>query len=299
MHRAFGFSVVLFFLTACTSTPHRNAAPVELTAVQEWADACKPWDKWDKPGPPFRIHGNSYYVGTCGIAAILIAGSDGHVMIDVGTESAADLVAANIATLGFDVADIEILLLSHEHFDHAAGIATLQDRTGASFLASGAAAPVLSSGEAPTRDPQFGALDAFPEARVDGILEDGALIELGDIAIRIIETPGHTPGALSYQWNSCDPDGCETIVYANSLSPVSADDYRFSDHLEYIAAYRAGLTRLAQLDCSLLMTPHPSASFLHARIAAGDLTAAPTCDAYAASISKRLDARLAKEQDAR
>ena len=45
-------------------------------------------------------------------------------------------------------------------------------------------------------------------------------------------TPGHTPGALSWRWESCDGGVCRTMVYADSLTPVSRDDYRFSDHPE-------------------------------------------------------------------
>ena len=49
--------------------------------------------------------------------------------------------------------------------------------------------------------------------------------------------------------------GCAATVYADSLSPISSDSYRFSDHPEYVAAYRAGLERLAALDCTILATP--------------------------------------------
>ena len=94
-----------------------------------WALECKDHeDEWDKPAPPVRIHGNTYYVGTCGIAAILVTGSAGHVLIDGGTERGADLVAASIRELGFRVSDIRFILTSHEHLDHAGGIATLQRR---------------------------------------------------------------------------------------------------------------------------------------------------------------------------
>ena len=58
-------------------------------------------DEWDKPAPPVRIHANTYLVGTCGISSILITGSEGHVLIDGGTEQGADLIAANIRALGF------------------------------------------------------------------------------------------------------------------------------------------------------------------------------------------------------
>src|SRR4029079_9041920 len=56
-------------------------APIEESGPL-WAYTCKDSDDWEKPAPPVRIHGNSYFVGTCGISAILVTGSAGHVLID-------------------------------------------------------------------------------------------------------------------------------------------------------------------------------------------------------------------------
>ena len=38
-------------------------APEQVTP-QQWAAGCEPWDEWDKPAPPFKVYGNTYYVGT-------------------------------------------------------------------------------------------------------------------------------------------------------------------------------------------------------------------------------------------
>ena len=66
----------------------RPKAPIEESGPQ-WAEACGDSTDWDKPAPPVRIHGNTYLVGTCGISAILIAGEDGHVLIDARHRSRA------------------------------------------------------------------------------------------------------------------------------------------------------------------------------------------------------------------
>ncbi|BBC72464.1 subclass B3 metallo-beta-lactamase [Altererythrobacter sp. B11] len=262
---------------------------------QQWAAACEDQDDWDKPGPPFRIYGNSYYVGTCGITAILVIGDQGNVLIDSGTRVGADVVAANIEKLGFKLSDVKLLLTSHEHFDHVGGIAELQRRTGAKLLASPAAAPVMASGEPSELDPQNGILDSFAPARVDGILEDGKPVKLGSLTFVPVFTPGHTPGAVSWQWRSCAGNTCATMVYADSLSPISSDSYRFSDHPDYVALYRLGLQHLSQLSCTIVLTPHPSASGMRKRLAFGSPFGEPSCRAYAESIGKRLDARLAEE----
>ena len=290
-------SALAFVITApgCTTAtaPMSNTPP----PASEWAKSCADWDEWDKAGPPFRIYGGSYYVGTCGIAAILITGDMGHVLIDGGTEAGADMIASNIEALGFSLQDVKLLLHSHEHFDHVAGLARLQQLSGARLLASAEAAPVLRTGVSADNDPQAGMHKAFPAARVDGVLEDGEVVKLGNLALTPIATPGHTPGALSWQWQSCEEDRCLSVVYADSLSPISSDNYHFSDHPAYVDDYRAGLDKLTTLDCAILLTPHPSASNMRGRLLEPEgLVDSNSCKSYADGVSARLKKRLADER---
>ena len=83
----------------------RPKAPIEQAGPQ-WAKACGDSTDWDQPAPPVRIHGNTYLVGTCGISSILIVGDEGNVLIDGGTEKGAEVIAANIRSLGFKLKDI-------------------------------------------------------------------------------------------------------------------------------------------------------------------------------------------------
>ena len=274
-------------------------API-ATAGPQWAAACKDDDGWDTPAPPVRIHGNAYYVGTCGIAAILITDRAGHVLIDGGTELGADLIADNIRRLGFRIRDVKFLLHSHEHFDHVGGIAKLQRLSGATLVASAPAARVFETGAASADDPQAGMHKPFAAASVGRIIRDGEEVRLGDLMLTALATPGHTPGALSWRWVSCDGGVCRTIVYADSLSPVSRDDYRFSDHPAYLAAYRAAIAKIAASPCEILLTPHPSASAMPERIARGEtLLDEQGCRTYAGALTARLDERLSKEAAAR
>lgn len=273
----------------------RPVAPIQ-TAGPLFALRCKEFDEWDKPAPPVRIHGNTYLVGTCGISAILVTGSDGHILIDGGTEAGAEVIANNIRRLGFKLGDIKYLLHSHEHIDHVGGIARLQQLTGAQLVASSEAAKVFRTGGADAADPQAGMHPPLPAARVDRVVQNGEVVRLGNLALTAIATPGHTPGALSWHWGSCDGGICRRIVYADSLSPISRDDYRFSAHPAYVAAFRAGLQRLGATECDILLTPHPSASDMIKRMAGkAPLTNSQGCSDYAVSKQKALDDRLATE----
>ena len=262
-----------------------------------WAAECDGSTDWDKPAPPVRIHGNTYLVGTCGISAILITGTDGHILIDAGTEKGADLIADNIRFLGFVPSEVRILLHSHEHLDHVGGMARLQQLTGARLIASAPAAEVFATGATAADDPQAGMHQPFPAARVDRIVKDGETVRLGNLQLAAIATPGHTAGAMSWRWESCDGGVCRTMVFADSLTPVSRDDYKFSAHPDVVATFRASIAKVADSRCEILMTPHPSASAMKERMTGEQPLFDPNgCKAYAAALTSRLDERLAKEK---
>lgn len=298
-------AVAAFALTGCAVTipvqksprqAPRERAPIGISGPA-FDQACEEWDDWDKPAPPVRLHGNSYLVGTCGIASILIAGDEGHVLIDSGTEAGGEVVLRNIRRLGFDPADVKMILHSHEHFDHVGGMARLARVTGAQVIASPEAARAYANGVPISADPQSGMHQPYPAIAVSRTIEDGEQLRLGNIRLTAIATPGHSPGALSWSWGSCDGAVCYRMVYADSLSPVSSDHYRFSDHPAYLAAYRQSLERLAAQDCDILLTPHPSASNMLERMAGrAPLVDSAACRAYAEKQGQRLSERLAKEQ---
>ena len=293
-------------LAGCAAPPTPDAVSMPSLAAANLADAsfsesCEAWDEWDKAAPPFRILGDSWYVGTCGIAAILVASPQGHVLIDSGTEAGGELILANLRRIGVDPEDVRYILASHEHFDHVGGHAILAKATGAQIIASPLAAPVLESGMVSDEDPQADAdHPAMTPVKVARMIQDGETLTLGDIAITAHATPGHTPGAMSYTWTACasddEPPACRRIAYVDSLSPVSADNYRFSDHPQTIAAFRTSISKVSQLPCDELLTPHPSASSMIEKLRDGTLGSPGQCQRYAAALTSALDKRLSKER---
>ena len=270
-------------------------AETPVVDPQYWAQQCKPWDDWEKAGPPFKVHGNTYYVGTCGITSLLIKTKDGRVLIDTGTEDGVWQVYRNITRMRENPASVGLILYSHEHFDHVGGLAWAQGFTFAPVVAPSGTANVFRTGKDDPRDPQAGMHEPMrPAPHVIEIDLDKPLT-YGGIDFTPIGTPGHTPGALTWQWESCEENVCKTIVYADSLSPISHDDYKFSEHPEYLAAYRKGIEKLRGLKCDILLTPHPSHSKMVERAATGTLEGGMTCAEYADAKTKALDERLAKE----
>ena len=296
----FPILAAIWMISACAaSSPTKmESDSYNSSAIgqQAWISQCKPWDDWEKAGPPFHIYGSTYYVGTCGIAALLITDDAGHILIDGASRNGGSLIAENVKKLGFDVKDIKILLHSHEHYDHVGGLADIQARSGARLLASKPAAPVLASGETDPMDPQAGMHDPFAPVKVDGIVKDGETVRLGEIDLRAIATPGHTLGALSWAWQECQDGLCKNLVYMDSLSPVSHDTYRFSDHPDLVTSFRRSADRLKSIPCDIALTPHPAGSRMFKRIRDNnDLTDRAECGRYADNIVTSLDRRLKKE----
>jgi metallo-beta-lactamase class B len=269
-------------------------APIE-TAGPLFASACKDWDDYDKPAPPVRIFGNTYLVGTCGISSILITDPAGDILIDGGTEKDADLIADNIDKLGFSIKDVRYILSSHEHYDHAGGIAKLERMSNAQLVASAAAAAALNNGMPSREDPQAGLKQGFPAAHVDRVIQDGEQVRLGNVVLTAVLTPGHTPGATTWRWGSCQSGVCRQIVYSSGLGAASDETYRFSDHPAYLAAFRASIAKTAALPCDILLTPHPSASDMVKRLQRASVENPDACRDYAAGLTQALDARIAKE----
>jgi metallo-beta-lactamase class B len=265
-------------------------------------------DDWNTPHEPFRIFGNTYYVGTAGLSAILIASDAGLILIDGGLPESAPLILANIRKLGFQPREVRLLLNSHEHFDHAGGLAALQRATGARVAASPAAARALRQGYPTPEDPQY---ESGRKARFDAIqsveaIVDRATLRIGPLAITAHFTPGHSPGATTWAWRSCEGSRCVDMVYADSLTPVSDDGFKFTGDgtkPSRADAFRASIARVEQLPCDVLLAPHPilidfaaKESRLKAREGGNPFIEPEACRAYAAAARKRLEERLAEEQ---
>ena len=253
-------------------------------------------DGWDDRAPPRKVFGNTYYVGTCGITALLVTSPQGHVLIDGATEAGGPAIAANIEALGFDLADVKAILNTHEHSDHAGGLAHLQGVTGAPVLARAAAVATLRNGASDHDDPQSGVLQRFaPVVEVQALAGDGT-VRIGELALVAVATPGHAPGGTSWTWTSCEGPRCLDMAYADSLTAASDRTWRFSDHPDYVAAFGHSIETVASLPCDLLLTPHPLASNLFARLdGKAPLVDNDACRRYAGSTGTTLERRLASE----
>lgn len=188
---------------------------------------------WTKPYPAFKISGNLYYVGTEDLACYLIATPQGHILINTGLENSAPMLRKSIESLGFKLTDIKILTHMQAHFDHVAAMAEMQKLTGAKVYSTEADTPILESGG--KTDPYNGRDHAFAPVHVDRRLKDGDTIALGGSELKVVLSPGHTPGSVSYSLKGTDKPvflvNVPTVVMPlvnNSLDPKIVDHYEQS-----------------------------------------------------------------------
>ncbi|WP_412063539.1 subclass B3 metallo-beta-lactamase [Rubrivirga sp. IMCC45206] len=231
------------------------AAVGAVVLFGEWRQASR--NGGQQPAEPFRIAGDLYYVGANDVAAFLIAGPDGHVLIDGGYPGTPPLIAASIEQLGFDVSDVAVLLNSEPHYDHAGGLAELQARSGAELWASHASADVLEAGGAdpdvalPIRVLMWTGLIRYPPPRVDRRITDGDTLRVGPIALVAHVTGGHTRGCTSWEIPLRDGDRALTAVSACSLARMGGTAYP-----EQAADFERSFRVLRGLSADVWVTSH-------------------------------------------
>jgi metallo-beta-lactamase class B len=295
--RTFLFAALPLTVLAATGTAGAASSPIPN---------CPECASWNEPVQPFRIYGNTYYVGMKNIASILVTSDFGHVLIDGGFPDSAQQIAVNIGKLGFKVTDVKAILLSHAHLDHAGGIAELQRLSGAPAYARRPAADVLRTGKLQPDDPQSkSGSAATPKVPVVWVVNDDQLLGIGSVRLRAIATPGHTPGGTTWTWDACEGDKCLAFVYADSLSPVAGPGFAFGAPLAggqtTAQLLQASIERIGKLRCDVLVTVHPDTSEFFERVArrpANDLAAIKDdtrCKAYAQAAQQGLAERLAQE----
>ncbi|WP_113957158.1 subclass B3 metallo-beta-lactamase [Roseimicrobium gellanilyticum] len=173
-------------LALCLSTTITSTANAQNTA------------EWSEPFPPHKVAGNLYYVGSKGLATYLVTTPEGHVLINSNLEDSLPLIQKNVEQLGFKFSDVKILLISHAHWDHCAGSASIIKATGAKYMVMEQDVAVVESGNAPKKSRLKPAYLGFPTAKVDRVLKDGDEVKLGGATLVAHLTPGHTPGCTTW-----------------------------------------------------------------------------------------------------
>ncbi len=156
-------------------------------------------------------------------------------VIDAGFEPEAVLAAVRAADL-----EVRLLLNTHGHYDHVAGMRTVQDAVGGEYWIHPADTWFLDNLS------EQGAMFGFPPAeppRDAHPLGDGLELAFGDVTLEVIHTPGHTPGGVCFRRG--DDLWVGDTLFAGSVGRTDLPGGSFAD-LE-----RSIHTRLFTLDDAL------------------------------------------------
>jgi len=215
--------------------------------------------EWTTNHAPFRVIGSVYYVGSQDLASYLITTPQGLILINSSLPSSVPLIRKNVEALGFHFKDVKILLISHGHWDHAAGSAEIKRLTGAKYMVMDADVPVVESGG--KDDFQYGnsAESQFPATKVDRVLHDGDEVKLGGVVLVAHKTPGHTKGCTTWTMKVREDNKTYNVVIVGS--PNVNTGYKLVDNTAYptIAQdYELTFRTLKSLPCDVFLGAHGS-----------------------------------------
>jgi metallo-beta-lactamase class B len=175
---------------------------------------------WNDPFPPHRVMDNLYYVGTSMLSSFLIATPEGHILISSNYESSVPVIKASVEELGFDFADIEILISGHAHPDHVEGDALVKELTGAEVVVGRLEVPAHQAFRTPAGAP-------LP---IDRIVDDGDTVTLGGTTLTAHLLPGHTKGCLAW---SLELEEAARSYYGFIECSLNGQFLRYVDNAEY------------------------------------------------------------------
>jgi len=184
-----------------------------------------------KPIFPHVIELNLQAGHLIGCNVYLIYDAREWVLVDIGYEESVDEIVELIRQLDFPLSQCKTLIATHADVDHTQGLAKAKQLFKTTVTAHPRAAQALEAGD---KLKTFAEIEAqgirmeMPRVAVDHLIQDGDSITVGNLALEVWHTPGHTDGQLSFRLGnllfSADNiyrDGCVGAIDAHHGSNLS------------------------------------------------------------------------------
>jgi metallo-beta-lactamase class B len=200
---------------------------------------------------PARVFDNLYFVGGSVHSSWAITTNEGIIIIDtLYPYNSEEAIVGGLQRLGLDPEDIRYVIISHAHGDHIGGAQMLQERYGARVVMGG---------------PDWDLVERYPNRyrsmapRRDIVATDGMEITLGDVTVRLWETPGHTPGTLSYTFTVREQGRPVSVAYSGGTAFNFVNDTPepgIRNFQSYIDAQRHIAEEAARADATVILSNH-------------------------------------------
>jgi len=201
--------------------------------------------------PSAKVFDNLYFVGGKVHTSWALTTSEGIIIVDtIYPYNSEELIIGGLRRLGLDPEDIRYVIISHAHGDHIGGAQILQDRFGAEVVMGG---------------PDWDLVETYPNryatmAPTRGIVAtDGMELRLGNTTVNIWETPGHTPGTLSYTFTVFDNGRPVNVAYSGGTAfnfVNNTPDPGIENFQSYINAQRHMAERADAAGASVILSNH-------------------------------------------
>jgi metallo-beta-lactamase class B len=195
---------------------------------------------------PAKVFDNLYFVGSKIQSSWALTSSEGIILLDtLWTYNSEEEIVGGLRKLGLDPARVKYVIISHAHFDHVGGAKLMQDRYASRIVMGG-----------PDWDSLEKSVYGYPggKPKRDIVADDGQQITLGDTAVTIITTPGHTPGTLSMIFAVKDNGKPLTVAYSGGTAfnfPFTAANFD-----TYIKSQSKMAAAAASANATILMSNH-------------------------------------------
>ncbi len=170
--------------------------------------SAPPRDSWY--ADPAKIFDNLYFVGGKVHSSWALTTNQGIILFDtIYPYNSEELIVGGLQRLGLNPKDVKYVLISHAHADHIGGAQMMQERYGARIVMGG---------------PDWRLVEMYPNRyktmapKRDIVGTDGMRITLGEATVTIWETPGHTPGTLSYTFTVRDRGKPVNVAYSGGTA---------------------------------------------------------------------------------
>jgi len=151
------------------------------------------YNPWQTKMEPYQVVPNVYYIGNSYVGSYLLNTSQGIVLLDVAMQETAYLLFESIRKIGFDPADIKRVMISHGHVDHCGAARLVQGYSGCEIYF-----PEGDSFFLTERRELIFCEEKVPEFQIAGYYDYTSVLDFGNILIKPVHTPGHTPGCTSF-----------------------------------------------------------------------------------------------------
>ena len=205
-----------------------------------------------KPIFPHIIEVNHQLGELLGCNVYLVYDADEWVMIDIGYDDTAQRIIDLVRDLDFPFSGCKNLIATHADVDHIQGLARAKQAIRANVAAHQLAAEPLQSGD---RIKTFALIEAqgidmqMPAVEVEDLIDDGDVIQVGNLELEVWLTPGHTDSQLAFRMGEFLFSG-DNIYQDGCIGAIDAH------HGSDLIAFEKSLRRIKESNVKWLLPSH-------------------------------------------